>query len=153
MIPTERIEPVRKTRIVALAPSEAFDLFTERIETWWPLATHSISGSGDARVRFEGRVGGRVIEITPDGSECSWADVLAWNPPERFVLSWHPSRHPVAATTLEVRFSPEGDDCRIELEHRGWEEYGAEQGLLHRADYEPGWDGVLAHLERAVAPA
>jgi uncharacterized protein YndB with AHSA1/START domain len=118
---------------------------------WWPLVTHSISGSADADVRFEGRVGGRVIEVLPDGDECAWADVLAWDPPERIMLSWHPNREPMAASIVEVRFTVEGDGCRIDLEHRGWEEFGLEQGRELRADYDPGWDMVLAPFDDAVS--
>lgn len=156
MTSTDAIAPVRKTRHVPLEPEAAFELFTARMGEWWPLVTHSISGSPAAQIRFEGQVGGRVVEITPDGDEHAWADVLAWNPPDRFVLSWHPNPEPVAASTLEVRFTAEADGCRIDLEHRGWEEFGLEQGRSLRADYEPGWDAVMAPfttLAEQSAPA
>ena len=54
------IEPVRKTRVVPLDPDEAFDLFTTRMGTWWPLLTHSIAETQATGVRFEQRIGGRV---------------------------------------------------------------------------------------------
>ena len=151
------IEPVIKTREVPLTIGAAFRLFTERLDTWWPMSTHSIGASEDnadpVAVRFEGRVGGRVLEILSDGREYAWAEVIAWNPPERFVLAWHPNIDPTAASILEVRFTPHGDDATtLYLEHRGWEEFG-ERGLDLRGQYEPGWDFVLGGYESASAEA
>lgn len=145
------IEPVRKTRAVPLDPAEAFDLFTTRMGTWWPLAAYSIAEERATGVRFEGRVGGRVVELTDDGDEHAWADVIAWDPPHRFVLAWHPSRDPEAATILEVRFGPApGGGTQVDLEHRGWEELGAERGAAVRAGYHSGWDEVLEPFEQAT---
>ena len=52
---TKAIDPVRKSRLVSLEPATAFELFTTRIESWWPLATHSINAEKAAGVRFEVR--------------------------------------------------------------------------------------------------
>lgn len=51
---------------------------------------------------------------------------------------------------VEVRFEPDGDGTRVELEHRGWEHYGdeAEQAM---AGYEGGWDVVLGRYLSAGA--
>ncbi len=146
------IKPVRKTRVVPLNPDEAFDLFTTRMGSWWPLATHSIAEHNAIGIRFEERIGGRVVELTEDGSEYSWADVIAWDPPHRLVLAWHPSAEPEVATILEVRFSPAPDGgTQLDLEHRGWEELGAEQGNGVRAGYQSGWDLALEPFEKTSA--
>ena len=144
------IEPVTKSRSVPLDPDEAFELFTSRMGTWWPLLTHSIAEDQASTVRFEGHVGGRVVELAEDGSECEWADEIAWDPPHRLVLAWHPSVEPVAATIVEIRFKrlPDGG-TQIELEHRGWEELGDEAGPATREGYETGWDTVLKPFEEA----
>lgn len=147
------IAPVIKTRDIPLPMDEAFRLFTERIDTWWPLSTHSIGAGEDAAdpvaIRFEGRIGGGVIEVLSDGREYSWGEVIAWNPPERFVITWHPNLDPTAASILEVRFTPLGDSAStLYLEHRGWEEFG-DRGLELREQYEPGWDFVLGGYESA----
>ena len=140
---TDRVVPVVKTRVVPLSQWEAFDLFTTRMVEWWPVVTHSINGEDTRDVRFEGHVGGGVIEVGPTGEEVRWADVTAWSPPHRFRLSWHPNPDPVAASALEVRFfeEPEGG-TRLVLEHSGWEEFGDEAMAL-RDQYESGWDIVL----------
>ncbi len=144
------VAPVTKERRVPLPPGEAFDLFTRRIGEWWPVATHSIEGDGVAELRFEGRVGGRLVEVAKDGTEWSWGEVLAWNPPHRFVVSWHPSKEPTAASILEVRFTEApGGGTELYVEHRGWEEFGDRAEEL-RGQYEPGWDFVLRGFEEAA---
>ncbi len=149
-MPEHSIPPVVKRRVVPIPPEAAFELFTDRIFEWWPVTTHSISEAPVA-VSFDGRVGGRVVETGPDGTEWAWADVLAWNPPRRFVLSWHPNPHPEAASILEVRFAAVGEGSEIVLEHRGWEEF-ADRGEELRGGYDRGWEGVLDLLVAAARP-
>ena len=43
------IEPVVKSLRLKLTPDEAFTLFTEEVDTWWPLDTHSV-GEDEAEV-------------------------------------------------------------------------------------------------------
>ncbi|HEX6255519.1 MAG TPA: metalloregulator ArsR/SmtB family transcription factor [Euzebyales bacterium] len=160
MTTTSGIAPVTKTRTVPLDITRAFDLFTHRIAAWWPTGTHSISadtGDGDAGrivdIRFDGRVGGRVTEVLADGTEHSWADVLAWDPPNRVVLSWHPNPSPVAASRLEVRFSAVDGGTRVDLRHDGWEELG-DVAADRRAGYDTGWEPVLDRfVDSAAQPA
>lgn len=145
------IEPVRKQRRVALSPHEAFRLFTDQMGTWWPLETHSIGGTQAADVRFEGRIGGHVVELTTSAEEYDWADVLEWEPPHRVVLSWHPTVEVETASTLEVRFEAVPDGCVLHLEHRDWESFGKVLGRELRDGYDPGWDVVLAPFEARAA--
>lgn len=144
------VAPVSKKRTVPLPPEAAFDLFTRRIGEWWPVATHSIAGEEVKELRFEGQVGGRLLEIAADGTQCSWGEVLAWDPPNRFAISWHPTREPKAASVLEVRFRPAESGTELLLEHRGWEEHGAEAERL-RGMYESGWDFVLGRFLEAAS--
>ncbi|HEU4540247.1 MAG TPA: metalloregulator ArsR/SmtB family transcription factor [Jiangellaceae bacterium] len=143
-----KIPPVQKTCTVPLATEAAFELFTARMGEWWPVETHSISADAAAvrTIRFDGRVGGRVVEVTTDGQEFGWADVIAWNPPARFVLSWHPTREPLAASRLEVTFQAVVDGTEVVLLHSSWEEFG-EDGVALRDNYDTGWDVVLKRLE------
>jgi hypothetical protein len=39
---TDSLEPLRKTIVVPVGQSRAFELFTARIEQWWPLATQAV---------------------------------------------------------------------------------------------------------------
>lgn len=144
------IEPIEKRRLVPLAPERAFTLFTVEMGRWWPLATHSIAGGEATGIRFECKVGGRVVELTSSGKEHVWAEVIAWDPPERLVMAWHPRLEPVASSTVEVVFDPAPDGTMITLTHRGWEEFGDQAGSQLRRQYDPGWDLVLTPFEQAA---
>jgi uncharacterized protein YndB with AHSA1/START domain len=133
-----QIEAIRKSVTVKAAVEEAFRAFTDEINTWWPLATHSYAGEKATEAVFEGRNGGRVYERQEDGTEADWAEVIAWEPPERFVLEWK-----ICPSEVEVRFSYESEGMtRVDLEHRGWERAG-EGAEQMRDNYAGGWEFVL----------
>lgn len=142
------VAPIVKVRVVDLPPEQAFELFTARMGEWWPLRSHSIAENRAVGIRFEGHVGGRVVEVTADGQEHSWGEVEVFEPPQRFVMSWHPSLAPVAASTLEVRFDAVAGGTRVTLEHRDWERFGDAATDL-RARYDSGWEPVLDRYTRA----
>jgi uncharacterized protein YndB with AHSA1/START domain len=142
-----QIDPVRRSVEVGCSVAEAFRLFTEDIDSWWPLATHSIGQDDAESCYFEGREGGRIFETHSDGSVHLWGTVTAWYPPERVVFTWHPGREVSTAQEVELRFSEIQGGTRVELEHRGWESLG-EKAQRTRASYETGWVPVL---ERYVA--
>jgi hypothetical protein len=141
------IEPIRKTRVVPIEQAAAFELFTAGMGRWWPVATHSIAASDGVDVVFDGRIGGIITEIAPSGEAHVWAEVIAWDPPNRFAISWHPSVGPTAASIVDVRFRSVNGGTQVDLEHRGWEELGAVEGVALRDGYTPGWDLVLHPFE------
>ena len=145
---------IRRSVTVDCSVEHAFATFTERIHEWWPLGTHSIdqdeTGSPPETLIFQGGAGGQLYERTSKGEELKWADVLAYEPPRRFVLAWNPSREQERPRTeIEVTFTDENGKTRVDLEHRGWERLGAEAAEA-RQSYAEGWKGVLAeYAERA----
>jgi uncharacterized protein YndB with AHSA1/START domain len=126
-----------RSSIVVEAPIErAFQVFTEDFGRFKP-SEHNLLQVEIAETVFEPRAGGHVYDRGVDGSECRWARVLAYEPPERVVISWDISPHWQIETDLaktsevEVRFIPEAPDrTRVELEHRSLERHGE------------GWEGV-----------
>ena len=141
-------EAIKRTVTVDCPIEHAFATFTERIHEWWPLGTHSIeAGEGGTRpetVIFQGGAGGQVYERTTKGEELKWADVVAYEPPHRLLLSWNPSREQdLPRTEIEVTFTDEGGKTRVDLEHRGWERLG-ERAAQARQGYGEGWQHVLA---------
>jgi uncharacterized protein YndB with AHSA1/START domain len=140
------------------APQEvAWRVFTERMSTWWPLATHKIGKAKAVEAVIEPRVGGRWYERGDDGSTCDWGRVLLWEPYSRLVLSWQISADwqydPNLNTEVEVRFIAQGkDSTRVELEHRHLDRYGARRDEIRAIfDSEGGWSGLLASFARAAA--
>ena len=143
MMVESRIEPLRRAVDVRCPPAEAFRLFTDQIDAWWPLATHSVGQAKAAGCVFESRVGGRIYETHDDGSLHLWGTVTAWEPPARVVFSWHPGRDASTAQEVELSFTDTGVGTRVELEHRGWEILG-DRAAGTREAYDSGWAGVLS---------
>ena len=134
-------EAIRKTVLVDFAPDEAFDLFTARIFSWWPVRSHSYGGEDVTDVVVEPHAGGRVYEVTANGQQ-DWARVLAWEPPGRLLLEWQIGT--AAGTEVEVTFEREGPGSRVVLEHRG---FAVDEA---RVNYSGGWDAVLSTFVEAA---
>lgn len=135
--------PVVKQVLVHASPERAFARFTAEIASWWPLASHSVFEGKADRVRFEGQVGGRIVEGTPDGRESVWGTVKAWEPPRRVAFTWHPGHAPAQAQDVEVTFTAEGDRTRVKLVHVGFERLGEKDGRRAARAYPLGWAYVL----------
>src|SRR5436305_7920685 len=149
------------TSIVVDAPiARAFSLFTEGIGTWWNPDHHILEGQL-AEMVFEPRVGGHVFDRGVDGSECRWARVLAFDPPDSFVISWDISLQWKLETDLaktsevEVRFVAEAPNrTRVELEHRHIERHGDGWEAMRDAVGSPGgWSGGLQLFAAAAGAA
>lgn len=138
----DSIPPIEMSVSVACPVADAFQLFTQGIDSWWPRARYSVAQQEGATCVFEPGIGGRLYERLEDGEEHEWGRVLAWEPPNRVVFSWHPGRSPETAQEVELRFLAAGEGTRVELVHRGWERFGvgAEET---RGQYIEGWGFVL----------
>ena len=150
-VETERkdTEPVVQSVEVELPVDQAFELFTTGMTTWWPLKTMSIAadtfeGRLEANsVSFEARLGGRVLENLSDGTSQPWGEVIAWEPPTRFVMTWKPNLEAGPSTEVEVHFSSTSDGgSLVRLEHRGWERLGV-AGAAKKSGYREGWGRIL----------
>lgn len=142
------IAPVIKKVKVDCTPAEAFVYFTDHIDKWWPLATHSVVAFASDHTQtavscgFEPRVGGRVWERAANGEEHMWGTVLAWEPPTLVSFTWHPMRDPAIGQTVEVRFNAVAQGTEVVLTHGGWEVLG-EAAQQERDGYENGWESVF----------
>lgn len=130
------VPSVHQQIVVDAPPERAFQVFTERFGDFKP-PEHNILGEPIADVVFERRVGGRIFDRAATGNECTWARILAYEPPHRVVFSWdispqwHIETNPDLTSEVEVRFIPEGAErTRVELEHRNLDRHG------------PGWENV-----------
>jgi hypothetical protein len=144
----ERPDPLRKTIEVEASAADAFRIWTEELGDWWPLATHSVGRSDAVACTVERRTGGWIYETTRSGEQHVWGTITEWDPPRRLTHSWHPGSGAAEATTVELTFSPLGNDrTRIALVHAGW----PVSGSARRAAYDQGWDFVLGDCYRAWA--
>ena len=145
------IEPIRLQFEVACPVDRAFEVWTDRIATWWPK-DHTVSAEDGLVVVLEGRPGGRIFERRTNGLEHDWGVVTIWDPPNRLGYTWHLNRSPTDATDVEVRFVPAGSaGTRVEIEHRGWDRLGAGGEDWRDRNYG-GWSTLLPHYV-AAAPS
>jgi uncharacterized protein YndB with AHSA1/START domain len=151
---------VRHEVVVPTTPERAFAAFTERIGDFKPRE-HNMLGSPIVSTTFEPRVGGNIVDRAEDGSECRWARVLEFEPPDRLVFSWdigptwQLETDPENASEVEVRFVAEGPGrTRVELEHRHLDRHGPGwPALRDGVDNEQGWPLYLARYAELLEAA
>jgi uncharacterized protein YndB with AHSA1/START domain len=148
-----------RTSIVVEAPLDrAFSVFTEDFGSIKPRE-HNMLGVDIAESVFEPRAGGHIYDRGVDGSECRWARVLAYEPPNRVVFTWDISPHWQIETDLqktsevEVRFIAETPDrTRVELEHRNLDRHGdGWEAMRAGVDSSDGWPLYLGRFAELVA--
>ena len=120
---------------VKATPERAFAVFTSEIGAWWrpqglfqttPRAPGVLSfeETGEGRRLIETLAGGKVFEI---------GKVTAWEPPERLAFSWRQAAFPPDLhTEVEVRFEAVGEETRVSVEHRGFDQVPADSAARHR---------------------
>jgi uncharacterized protein YndB with AHSA1/START domain len=145
--------------VVVQAPIEhAFSVFTDGFGTFKPRE-HNMLGVDIAETVFEPRIGGYIYDRGVDGSECRWARVRAYEPPDRVVFSWDISPQWQVETDLEatseveVRFIAEAPDhTRVELEHRNLDRHGdGWEAVREGVDSEGGWPLYLQRYASVIA--
>lgn len=136
--------------VVNASIDKAFAAFTERFGDFKP-PEHNLLGSPIARTTFDAYVGGNIYDVAEDGSECRWARVLVYEPPDRVVFSWDISPYwqiqgdPSHASEVEVRFIADGDRTKVELEHRNLDRHGEGwEGVREGVDNDAGWPLYLS---------
>ena len=149
---------VRVSIVVDAPLARAFDTFTAEIGSWWP-PEHHILESELAEMVFEPRVGGHVYDRGVDGSVCRWADVLEYDRPNRFVITWNINlawqleTDPARTSEIEVRFEAESAArTRVTLDHRHLERHGEGWQAMRDAVGSPdGWQrGLQRFTDRAA---
>lgn len=152
-------DAVVRHQIVVDTPIEsAFAAFVERFGDFKP-PEHNLLGAEIIETRFEPRVGGYIYDRAADGSECRWARVLAYEPPDRVLFSWDISPRwqlemdESNTSEVEVRFVAETPErTRLELEHRHIARHGPGWESIHDGvDGDAGWPLYLARYADLVA--
>lgn len=148
---TITIAPVRKSIRVNASQDHAFEVFTSGLGRWWPRE-HGIGKTPRKGAVMETRLGGRWYELAEDGTETTVGKIVVWEPPQRFVMTWDINSQwqpdSTVSSEVEVNFIAEGANAtRVELEHRKFEQMGAEPGEKMRKDVNGGWPGLLERFK------
>ena len=148
--------PIRKTLRVRASREKAFDTFVGGMGGWW-MKSHSLLKTPQQDVVIEPRAGGRWYEVGVDGSEQDWGRVLGWDRPDRVLLAsqltadW--AYDPDFETTVEVRFTPDGEYTIVDFEHRDLGRSGDRAAEIrggYESGMEGGWGELLGGYQRRV---
>jgi uncharacterized protein YndB with AHSA1/START domain len=137
---------IRTDIVVEASIERAFQVFVEQFDGIKPRE-HNMLAVDIAETVFEPRAGGHIYDRGVDGSECRWARVLAYEPPDRVVFSWdisprwQPETDLDKTSEVEVRFIAESPErTRVELEHRNLDRHGdAWESLRDGVASPEGW--------------
>ncbi len=132
------------TRTIALAcPVEhAFDMFTSKIDLWWPRGHRR---NRDASLAFSGE---QLVETAPEGTQWVMGRITAIEPPHRLALDWFPGSA-AAPTAVDIRFAESESGTTITVTHRPLPD--SESIWQQRvALFEKGWDTVLPALRTFI---
>jgi uncharacterized protein YndB with AHSA1/START domain len=150
--------PIRQATLVRRDVRHTFDSFVTTIGQWWPLRPMSAGQDRATDVVLERAAGGRVFEVWDDGTTVDWGELLVWEPPRRFVMTWQMTPAP---TEIELRFKALGPALtRVEVEHRGWEALSDAQvaaecalpgGGYAGGSYSRGWTLILERFTEAAS--
>ena len=157
MTATVTIAPVRKSIRVNASQAHAFDVFTSGLGRWWPR-NMGIGRMPMKAAVMETRLGGRWYELAEDGSQATVGKIIVWEPPQRFVMTWEINSQwkpdSTVSSEVEVRFIADGANAtRVEVEHRKFEQMGAEAGASMRKDVDGGWPGLLERFKTEAEAA
>jgi uncharacterized protein YndB with AHSA1/START domain len=137
--------PIHREVFVDAEPAVAFDVFTDQIGQWWPLAEHGVYG-GQSTVAFEEA---RLIERSGDGETSVWGTVTEWAPGHAVRFTWHPGKEAEKASVVSVSFSRRGEGTLVVLEHSNWEFFA--DPAAARSEYDQGWPTVLGRFADCAA--
>nr|WP_246371160.1 SRPBCC family protein [Phenylobacterium haematophilum] len=109
---------------VKAAPSRAFAAFVGEIGAWWrPNGLFQTTPRAPGVLAFEPGEGGRLTETLASGKVFEIGRIRVWDPPHRLVFSWRQANFPPELSTeVEVRFEAVGEETRVSVEHRGFDQ-------------------------------
>jgi uncharacterized protein YndB with AHSA1/START domain len=115
---------------VKATPEQAFAAFVGEIGIWWRpsalfettprpgvLSFDTPNAQGEGGRLIETRAGGKIFEI---------GKITVWEPPGRLAFTWRQANFPPDLTTeVEVGFEAVGEETRVSIEHRGFDQVPA----------------------------
>jgi len=118
---------------VKATPDRAFRAFVEEIGEWWRPNVLFQTTPRPGVLSFEPGEGGRLIETREGGKVFEIGTIRVWEPPGRLVFSWRQANFPLDLhTEVEVGFEAVGEETRVSVEHRGFDQVPAGSAARHR---------------------
>jgi uncharacterized protein YndB with AHSA1/START domain len=142
---------IKKEFTVEASQQTAFEVFTQKMDLWWPR-THHIGSAEMTEMVVEPGVNGRWYSKHADGCEADIGYVLQYQPYDLFVLAWQINGDfkcdPELVTEVVTEFIPEGPTTtRIKFEHKDLHKLGNGKAV---ESMNEGW-GTIMNLYKNVA--
>ena len=136
---------IQLTHTVPLPPQQAFAVFVEQMDTWWPRRgvfpySFAPQPTRPLHIRFDARLGGRYYETFADGSEYVIGRITIWAPPARLAYTWRDPAWP-GETIIELRFDDEAGGTRVHYLQDGFAAAGVPDLAAY---YQIGCEQTLA---------
>jgi uncharacterized protein YndB with AHSA1/START domain len=135
---------------ISAPAARVWQALTDEPDRWWPRDFHV--STGEPRMRFEARLGGRLYEEDRDGGGAVWYTVIAIAPGRSIDLVGHlsPAYGGPATTLLRLELRPEGERTVLALT----DALHGRIGDRTRDSLESGWrtlldGGLRRYLEEA----
>jgi uncharacterized protein YndB with AHSA1/START domain len=152
---TNTTERIALSIDVGAPAAHVFETFTQRMATWWEPTHHLLPDTVEMRVDPDA---GTITDVTRDGATCTWARVLAYEPPTRFAftwdinLQWEIETDHARCSEVEVTFTPTSEtSTRVDLVHANLHRHGDGWQSMAQAVGGPG--GWTLGLQRLAAAA
>ena len=117
----------------------AFDVFTSKVDLWWPVGHRAFD---ESVLLFEAEVGGRFLERSANGEEVERGKVLSWEPPHRIAYSWHPGAID-QPTEVEVIFEGADDRTVVTVTHAEAQSDMGDRWAVRAKKFQSAWDHLL----------
>lgn len=146
------MQPIKKEVTVEASQETAFNVFTQKMDLWWPKAYH-VGKTPLVESVLEPGTNGRWYSRHEDGSEVNVGYISTWNPYGHLVLIWQVDGNyqydPNLVTEVEVKFIDEGPKKnRVQMEHRDLDKLTGGTKVIE--DMDGGW-GYIMNLYKGVA--
>lgn len=125
----------------------AFEVFTSRVNLWWPPGHRRFEGS---TLTLEARAGGRFFESAASGEEAVLGEVLSCEPPNSISYTWHPGKI-TGPTLVKITFQQEQTQTLVQVEHSEGDSALGDQWPSRAVLFNKGWDAVLGRLREFIS--
>jgi uncharacterized protein YndB with AHSA1/START domain len=148
---------------VAVAPEDAFAVFTQEIDLWWRTGPKfRIAGQRRGSLSLEPKLGGRLFETFehPKGTQTfTIGTILKWEPPTQLSFEWRGVNYkPAEKTWVDVSFAALGEGTMVKVRHHGFAALPAGHPVRHKlegADFSRmiglWWGDLMGALREYVA--
>ncbi|SRR5579883_69450 len=141
---------IKKEILVNASQENAFRVFTQKMDLWWPRS-HHVGKTAMVKMVLEAKIKGRWYSLHQDNEECEIGYVQNYEPNSRLLLIWQLNgefkQDSSLHTEVEINFIAKGSNqTLVQFAHRNIETLGkAVEGM------DQGWGLILDLFSRVAA--